>query len=92
MCVACRQTDGKRALIRLVRTADGVVFDPSGKVAGRGAYIHPEAGCWQKILDSQILQRSLRSEISPGNWEALTAAIAALLGESEERPENQIKK
>lgn len=37
-CIACRATDAKRALIRLVRLADGrVAVDPTGRQAGRGA-------------------------------------------------------
>ncbi|MBC8078429.1 MAG: YlxR family protein, partial [Chloroflexales bacterium] len=39
-CVACRRTDAKRGLLRLVREADGrVALDPSGKRNGRGAYL-----------------------------------------------------
>src|SRR5688572_21393040 len=36
-CVACREIDAKRGLIRLVRTPEGTVdVDPTGKRAGRG--------------------------------------------------------
>jgi predicted RNA-binding protein YlxR (DUF448 family) len=39
-CVACRETDAKRQLIRLVRTPEGTVeVDPTGKRNGRGAYL-----------------------------------------------------
>ncbi|HUW09157.1 MAG TPA: YlxR family protein, partial [Anaerolineae bacterium] len=39
-CVACRQVQGKRALVRIVRLAGGdVQVDPTGKLAGRGAYL-----------------------------------------------------
>ena len=40
MCVVCREVQGKRALIRIVRTpTEGVLADPTGKRAGRGAYL-----------------------------------------------------
>ena len=38
MCVGCRQMKEKRALIRIVRSADGnVEVDLTGKKSGRGA-------------------------------------------------------
>ena len=30
----------KRSLVRLVRRPEGVQVDPTGKLAGRGAYLH----------------------------------------------------
>jgi predicted RNA-binding protein YlxR (DUF448 family) len=39
-CVACREVLPKRQMVRIVRTADGVRVDPTGKLAGRGAYLH----------------------------------------------------
>jgi predicted RNA-binding protein YlxR (DUF448 family) len=40
-CIACRRVAGKRSFVRVVRTAQGVEIDPTGKRAGRGAYLHP---------------------------------------------------
>jgi predicted RNA-binding protein YlxR (DUF448 family) len=39
-CIGCRQAEGKRTFVRIVRTPQGVVVDPTGKLAGRGAYVH----------------------------------------------------
>ena len=39
-CVGCREVLPKRKMVRLVRTSDGVQIDPTGKLAGRGAYLH----------------------------------------------------
>ena len=49
-CVGCRQVLQKRQLIRLVRTPEGVRIDPTGKLAGRGAYLHDNRTCWEKAL------------------------------------------
>ncbi|MGI9146180.1 MAG: RNase P modulator RnpM [Chloroflexota bacterium] len=50
-CVACRQTNAKRQLVRIVRCPDGsVTMDPSGKLSGRGAYVCDSPACWQAAL------------------------------------------
>ena len=62
-CVACRETNAKRQLVRLVRTADGsVTIDPSGKKSGRGAYLCNRATCWQAGLKRGVLPRALKLE------------------------------
>ena len=79
MCIACRESDGKRALIRLVRVADGVVLDETGKKAGRGAYVHPQTNCWEGALAGSLIQKALRTKISAENLITLSASVAALL-------------
>lgn len=75
-CVGCRQTAGKRALLRLVRTQDGVQVDPSGKMAGRGAYVHDDAECWQAALKGP-LARALRTSLDEEERILLMEALAA---------------
>src|SRR5262249_61248663 len=56
-CVVCRQTSAKRTLTRIVRTADqGVWVDPTGKRNGRGAYLCDQITCWERALNSDILE------------------------------------
>jgi hypothetical protein len=63
MCIACRRTDEKRALIRLVRTEEGhVEIDQSGKLRGRGAYLCHDSRCWTTALKRRSLERALRLE------------------------------
>jgi predicted RNA-binding protein YlxR (DUF448 family) len=60
-CVACRSTDAKRTLIRLVRTPEGTVtVDPTGKRAGRGAYLCARVRCWERGINEKTLVRALR--------------------------------
>jgi len=64
-CVGCATATNKRELVRVVRTADGsVVADPTGKQAGRGAYVHNQAECWEAALKKGRLERSLKVKIS----------------------------
>lgn len=71
-CVVCRQKMDKRSLTRIVYTTDeGVVADITGKRNGRGAYLCQNSDCWDKALNSNILDRALRTEISKREKEAL---------------------
>ncbi len=63
-CVGCRQVNAKRELIRLVRTPQGILIDPSGKMAGRGAYLHRQRSCWEIALKG-ALAHALRVELTP---------------------------
>lgn len=72
-CIGCRQVLSKRSLIRLVRSADGVAIDPSGKQAGRGAYLHDNRSCWERALKGDLLERALRTTLSEQERERLRA-------------------
>lgn len=63
-CVGCRRTSAKREFVRLVRTPEGrIEVDPSGKKAGRGAYLCPSATCWQAALSKGRLSSALKTTI-----------------------------
>jgi uncharacterized protein len=63
--MVCREKTDKRRLSRLVRTDDGVLVDASGRLAGRGAYLCDRPACWDRALQSGILERALRTTLSP---------------------------
>jgi predicted RNA-binding protein YlxR (DUF448 family) len=76
-CVSCRTTGEKRGLLRVVRQPDGtVLFDPTGKRSGRGAYVCASAACIALAEKQRRLARSLKVEISPTVFEALRACAA----------------
>jgi predicted RNA-binding protein YlxR (DUF448 family) len=77
-CIACRKVAGKRSLIRIVRTEQGIEVDPTGKKAGRGAYLHPNQQCWQVMLTGNRLSQALRMAVSPENRRSLQAFMATL--------------
>jgi predicted RNA-binding protein YlxR (DUF448 family) len=83
MCVACRESDAKRSLVRVVRGPEGVFIDPKGKAPGRGAYVHEKLSCWHTAL-SGSLNQALRTELSPGERALLQAHCDALPQEHEE--------
>jgi hypothetical protein len=47
-----------------VRTPTGeVVLDPTGRLAGRGAYLCADGSCWPQALAKGALQRALGSQL-----------------------------
>lgn len=73
-CVGCRLVNPKRQLVRLVRTTDGrVQIDPTGKAAGRGAYLHERRACWEHALGHHELDRALRINLNDADRAMLHA-------------------
>lgn len=76
-CVACREVMSKRSMIRIVRSPQGVVIDPTGKLAGRGAYLHLQRSCWELGLKG-ALSSALKVELSPDERQSLVSYAASL--------------
>jgi predicted RNA-binding protein YlxR (DUF448 family) len=75
-CVGCRESAGKRSLLRLVRSSDGVVrCDPTGSAPGRGAYVHRRATCVDAALARGALERALRTGLDAGGAARLRTDI-----------------
>ena len=74
MCVACRQSQDKRSLIRLVRTPEGVFVDETGKLPGRGAYLHADPACWQAGL-TKYIQKALNATLTEQELNELGAYL-----------------
>jgi uncharacterized protein len=82
-CVGCREVFAKRTLIRVVRCPDGVKVDPTGKLAGRGAYLHNTRACWEAGIRSG-LARALKVSLTAEDREHLLAFAASLPEEASE--------
>ena len=60
-------------------TPDGEVrIDPTGKQAGRGAYLHKSRDCWDQALSGQRLNAALKTTVTPENLASLRAYAATL--------------
>ena len=74
-CVVCRSTTAKRTLHRIVRSPDGkVAYDPTGKAAGRGAYLCGQLAC----LDTAVRRRSIQRALKVTDTVAASAAVEVL--------------
>jgi len=72
MCVGCQEMKNKKELIRVVRAPDGVVsLDPSGKKAGRGAYVCATEQCFTKAYKEKRLERALKHAVAPEVYESV---------------------
>jgi predicted RNA-binding protein YlxR (DUF448 family) len=79
-CVACRATEEKRDLLRIVRQPDGVIrHDPKGKMSGRGAYLCARAACIALAKKQKKLERSLKVNVVPEElFQELISCLATL--------------
>ena len=82
-CVGCRETLPKRTLIRVVRSGNGVQIDLTGKMAGRGAYLHNKRSCWERGLKG-ALAHALKADLTGEETDLLKIFLATL---PEEAPE-----
>lgn len=54
----------KKELVRIVHDKDGIVsVDPTGKKAGRGAYICSDAECLRKARKARRLEKAFGCEL-----------------------------
>jgi predicted RNA-binding protein YlxR (DUF448 family) len=75
-CVMCKKKVDKRQLFRIVRTPEGeVVFDPTGKKNGRGAYICADDACVNSIKSVKKIAAALEIEADAAQLEKVYAEI-----------------
>jgi len=60
-----------------VRQPDGVKVDPTGKLAGRGAYLHNRRSCWEKGLKGP-LAHALKTTLTTEDAQTLRQFIQTL--------------
>lgn len=84
-CVGCREVLPKRTMVRIVHNSLGVHVDPTGKAAGRGAYMHNRRSCWERGLKGP-LAHALRTELTEQDRETLLAYLAKIPEETLEEP------
>ena len=89
-CVGCREVLPKRKMVRIVRSADGVRVDPTGKLAGRGAYLHDKRDCWVRGMRG-ALTHALKAELTTedrGRLEDFMNTLPAHPGDESETETN----
>lgn len=71
-------------MVRVVRTPDNTVeIDPSGKRAGRGAYICQQRSCWETALKRRSLERALKTTLDDNTKAALAEYVRMLPDDDE---------
>lgn len=63
-CNGCGEQKDKRELVRIVKNADGEIsLDLTGKAAGRGAYICPNAECLKKARKAKRIEKAFECAV-----------------------------
>ncbi len=72
MCIACREMKPKKELLRIVKNADGEIFpDPTGKAAGRGAYICDSETCRKLLGAKKLLHKAFSANVAADVYEQI---------------------
>ena len=83
-CVSCRTVRDKSDLLRVVMTPEGdVVYDPTGKLAGRGAYLCRNEECiTQELKKAARLSKGLKKPLTEDEIKALAQSLMESIKES----------
>ena len=64
MCLACRQMQDKKDLLRIVKDKEGnISVDLTGKKNGRGAYICKNEECLKKLIKQKSLNKAFKTKV-----------------------------
>ena len=79
LCIACVTQKSKKEMIRIVKSKDSVIsLDPTGRAAGRGAYICNDIDCIQKAEKSKALDRSFKMKVQKETYLKLAEEMKEL--------------
>lgn len=75
-CLGCQTVKPKRDMIRIIRTPEGsLLVDPTGKKAGRGAYVCPSIECLERLKKGKKLEKALGVTPTPELYEEIQRLI-----------------
>ncbi|MGE0003066.1 MAG: RNase P modulator RnpM [Candidatus Izemoplasmatales bacterium] len=75
-CVVTGERTDKKQLLRVVRTPEGeVVYDPTGKKNGRGAYVTKSKEVILKAKKTKVLDKHLECVVEDALYEALLGTL-----------------
>ena len=60
----CRQHADKSELLRLVKTQQGIILDKTGKIDGRGVYVHSNRECIETCIKKQSLNGAFKQSVA----------------------------
>ena len=62
-CIGCGEMKGKKDMMRVLKTDDGICLDATGKKNGRGAYVCKNGDCLKLARKNKGLERSFKMSI-----------------------------
>lgn len=77
-CVGCRRKNSKRKMLRIVADRNnGVTFDVSGRLSGRGAYLCLTCAASVDSIRKNRLEHTLRTSIDDTEWDKVITDLKA---------------
>lgn len=64
-CIACRKSESRKKLLRVVQCDGQIVVDDRAILPGRGAWVHPTAECAKHIVSRGTVLRALKVSGKP---------------------------
>jgi predicted RNA-binding protein YlxR (DUF448 family)/ribosomal protein L30E len=85
LCVGCRQTDNRDALLRFVSNGEPAMFAPDirRRAPGRGVSVHPRYRCVEAAVRTGAFRRALEVDATPSARELATSAAAQYVRRAE---------
>ena len=71
-CVSCGEKKLKHELVRIVRTENTAVIDPTGKANGRGCYICTSSECVKNAKKARRIERALQVSVPEAIYNELS--------------------
>ena len=70
----------KKAMMRVLKSEEGILLDTTGKKNGRGAYLCKSEECLKQAIKTKGLERSLKVQIPAEVYEALKKEFGEING------------
>ncbi|MBP5466919.1 MAG: YlxR family protein [Clostridia bacterium] len=75
-CVACKSVKPKKELVRIVKDAEGISVDFSGRKNGRGAYVCNDSACAEKLKKQKILSKVFSCQVDDSVYDGIREALS----------------
>lgn len=62
-CIGCGEKFQRQALLRIVNKNGQILFDPTGKSEGRGAYLCKNTECLNECIKRKKLNRAFKQNV-----------------------------
>ena len=82
MCIVCGESKDNRALYRIVKTPEGIHYDPTGRQNGRGAYLCGSPDCLRNLQKKHALDRAFSMSVEEAVYDERLKELTEKLGQN----------
>lgn len=77
-CIACGEMKEKKEMMRVIKSAEEISLDLTGKKNGRGAYLCKQKECLIKAKKNKGLERSFKMQIPENIYDSLEKEFCSI--------------